>query len=382
MHGQKGSGKAAGKSNFYEVPATGPLAGIALPAATYSTFSWQQATTTAGASSSSSSGQNAPGPSSSQGAVPPATRQLLAFITRHTETVTVAVGGSASTDDVPSAEHVVTDMGIEEQFIGTPRRPERMEVEEFMSPQQGEAEEDDEEEEAEMQHPYANGEPEHEEDLQSARADTSVGQLMSAIGRGSAGSASASNLFMPWTQHAWHARTRLSNGREGLLVDVGAHDNLMGSRWADRVMQAHQRAGTGRQAETWTLTSPISVEGVGNGAMECRTARRIPLSLPGGSSATFDAPVIPDSDVPALLGLKSLRRHRALIDVAGAVMHSMGPGDYQVIAPPGSQPFALETSPSGHLMLPVTENLGNRATSRDVGEDAGAGQLALHYQYE
>jgi hypothetical protein len=147
-------------------------------------------------------------------------------------------------------------------------------------------------------------------------------------------------------------------------------------------MHAHQLAGTGRQVETWTLANPISVEGVGNGAMECREARRIPLSLPGGSVATFDAPVIPDYDVSALLGLNSLRRPRARIQVAGAVLHFMGPGDYQVIAPPGSQRFALETAPSGHLMLPVTENLGNGATSRDVGEDAGARQLALHYQYE
>ena len=33
----------------------------------------------------------------------------------------------------------------------------------------------------------------------------------------------------------------------------------------------------------------------------------------------------------------------------------MGPGDFQIICPPGIEIFDLEASPSGHLVLPISE---------------------------
>ena len=68
---------------------------------------------------------------------------------------------------------------------------------------------------------------------------------------------------------ALHARTRLTNGREGLLVDVGARDNLVGSEWVERVSeQLHDGATLS------PLPHPIIVEGVGTGAQTCTTENK------------------------------------------------------------------------------------------------------------
>jgi hypothetical protein len=173
---------------------------------------------------------------------------------------------------------------------------------------------------------------------------------------------------------SWHARTRLGPDREGLLVDVGAHDNLVGSEWVTRMAEIVNKHG--RRIEVTKMAKSIGVEGVGKGAQECVDRAKVPLALPGGSTGTYDAPVVPDSSVPALLGLSSLRRNRAVIDVVTNTMYFMGPGDYQIQQSPGSTKYNLVQSQSGHLLLPVSE-------FADVSGAAGSNpgrSLALHHR--
>eukprot|EP00972_Heterocapsa_arctica_P014722 2168478-Heterocapsa_arctica.AAC.1 len=63
------------------------------------------------------------------------------------------------------------------------------------------------------------------------------------------------------------------------------------------------------------MQRPLGVEGVGMGAQECVERCRVPLALLGGGNGTYEATVVPDSSVPALLGLILLKRNRAIIDV-------------------------------------------------------------------
>eukprot|EP00975_Prorocentrum_lima_P065522 12903956-Prorocentrum_lima.AAC.1 len=41
----------------------------------------------------------------------------------------------------------------------------------------------------------------------------------------------------------YHAQTKLPGYREGLLIDIGALDNLMGGHWLDRVKRHATKAG-------------------------------------------------------------------------------------------------------------------------------------------
>ena len=54
--------------------------------------------------------------------------------------------------------------------------------------------------------------------------------------------------------------------------------------------------------------------------------------------------------------------NRALLNMQDMTLHFAGPGEVQVILPPGSESFQLEMSPSGHLMLPCCEYTTDKST--------------------
>jgi len=177
-----------------------------------------------------------------------------------------------------------------------------------------------------------------------------------------------SNISYPWWPVArdaagadsgtYHASTRLKGGRLGLLVDPGAHSNLVGSEWADDMREACRRAG--HPANSQALAQTFRVQGVGKDADPCVSQTEFPIATQDISQAgagvagldTFTAPEIPNSGVPALLGLETLRRNHALLDCGKAVLHLCGPGPLQIQLPPGSRSFDLEIAPSGHMLLP------------------------------
>jgi hypothetical protein len=155
--------------------------------------------------------------------------------------------------------------------------------------------------------------------------------------------------------YAWlcfHINVRLPAGGEGLLVDIGAIGNLCGSRWSDRVEQHVKASGQGCQRSA--LSNPISIEGVGTGASQAAQQFCAPVAFKNGDRASFTAPVVPNSDLPALWGLNSLERVKAIIDTAGRRLILPGPGGYRLQLSPGSRTHVLEKAESGHLLLPCT----------------------------
>ena len=161
------------------------------------------------------------------------------------------------------------------------------------------------------------------------------------------------NLELSSASSVYHANTRLSDGRESLLVDPGAHDNLAGSKWVDRVTRLASIYNL--EVHRVSLDHPVNVGGVGNGTQTCTESVDVPISTSPGVISRYSAPIVPDSHLPALLGNKSLRRNRALIDCGTGRLWFVGPGDIRMQMPPGSVEMQMELSASGHWLLPITE---------------------------
>ena len=78
-------------------------------------------------------------------------------------------------------------------------------------------------------------------------------------------------------------------------------------------------------------------------------------------TGTFTAPTINHSDLPALLGLDTLRASNAVLDLRTLKLYMCGPAGAEISPGPGSREFQLDISPSGHLMLPCTNYAANSA---------------------
>jgi hypothetical protein len=96
------------------------------------------------------------------------------------------------------------------------------------------------------------------------------------------------------------------------------------------------------------------VEGVGKHAQTCTHQGKVTVVTKNGTHGSYEAPIIEQSDVPALLGLRSMSEKRTLIDVYNKIMYFIGPGGYQIHCSPGTAQHDLETSPSGHLIMETT----------------------------
>ena len=106
---------------------------------------------------------------------------------------------------------------------------------------------------------------------------------------------------------------------------------------------------------------PIEVCGVGNGTQRAVWKSKIPIAVTTQDGKAieqvFEVPVLEGqegADVPALLGLRSMRAKNAVLEMApGREMLTFpGPGDYKVEWPPGTVHIPLEIAPSGHYVIP------------------------------
>jgi hypothetical protein len=103
--------------------------------------------------------------------------------------------------------------------------------------------------------------------------------------------------------------------RHGLLIDTGAPENAAGEEWIERV--THDQ-GTSANV-TWTPYHS-QLHGIGQGAAVCHHKAEIPIGLEPSMNTTFKTQVLSGcgSRVPGLLGLDSLIKRRAIIDLSDA----------------------------------------------------------------
>ena len=185
------------------------------------------------------------------------------------------------------------------------------------------------------------------------------------VGRVSEGSAWPSSMVTGPTSSAessqastiYLTKTELSDGRQALLIDPGSWGNLAGDKWVKRTaqiaMQQNKQPKQEKRAET------LRVQGVGHGSQECSHDVALPIALKNTTGArtdgTFTTPTVNGSDLPALLGLKTLVDRRAILDLTTNTLHFVGPGDVTIDFPPGTESYQLHHAVSGHLMMPCCE---------------------------
>ena len=149
--------------------------------------------------------------------------------------------------------------------------------------------------------------------------------------------------------------TRLP-GCESLLIDPGAFDNLTGDAWANRMKTMAQEAGL--ETKLMEMSKPIGIEGVGQNSQTASLAVVVPGAVLDRKQQkrpiTFQAPVVPNSEIPALWVRRSLARNRAMLGMVNNKLYLRGGERIQFVPPPGSLELDLQLSPSGHLMLPIT----------------------------
>ena len=160
----------------------------------------------------------------------------------------------------------------------------------------------------------------------------------------------------------YHQSTALNGGRMGILVDPGAWTNLAGEKWAKRMSEIAM--GSGHKPEQFRMNVPLHVQGVGSGFQSCDWRVKIPIAVldPDGAAScvhTFEAPTVggTGSDLPALLGLRSMRDKRAVLEMTPGkeCLSFPGEGGYEIKWSPGTMHCKLEQAPSGHLILPCGE---------------------------
>ena len=233
-----------------------------------------------------------------------------------------------------------------------------------------------------------------------AQDSTSRSNLLAPYGSGSAaGSRSSSTAgkgggMFPWwesesqaknnaatTGMSYHLRTRSKNGAVGLLIDPGAHDNLVGSITAEQMCE---QTGLPLEEQTQqTMDRALPVEGVGKDAQVARRAIRLSMSVHdvsgNASSATYTAPQIEGSLLPPLLGNKTLRKMQSLIDCGSGRLVLPGPAGVELKLSPGSHVYDLKFTPSGHWILPIHPRKQNDPTpSHSEPESFRAGIAVQH----
>ena len=114
------------------------------------------------------------------------------------------------------------------------------------------------------------------------------------------------------------------------------------------------------------MKQPLEVGGVGTGTQATQMAICHHIGLENGQERIYEAPTLPNSSIPALLGQKSLCRLRALLDCFNGKIYFVGPGGYKLQLAPGSETHKLEQSPAGHLMLPCSSFHGPPQKATEV----------------
>ena len=172
--------------------------------------------------------------------------------------------------------------------------------------------------------------------------------------------------YHPWWpvgedgEFCYHSTTQLEDGRISWIIDPGAWTNLVGSMLARRATAKALESGYNPKQER--MVKPLQVAGVGNGSQEANFRIRLPVAISttqGSELHEITSPIVEGSgaNLPGLLGLDSLKRNRALLDMDSNKLIFPGPGEITYELPPGSKVIPLVTAPSGHLVL-VTDAYG------------------------
>ena len=145
-----------------------------------------------------------------------------------------------------------------------------------------------------------------------------------------------------------------------MLVDTGALNNLVVSQWVDRMGRLNQQCGLPKSTRA-PLGRTVTLGGVGKNTKESNQSVKVPTSV-NGDSSTFTATVVDGSDLPALLGMKTLRDNRSVLDLENDRLIMPQPGQtVKIVYPPGTKVLQFERASGGFFMLPCSPDSTTRA---------------------
>ena len=153
-----------------------------------------------------------------------------------------------------------------------------------------------------------------------------------------------------------------------LLVEPGSWGNLSGSKWMEEAASRAIKSGLDGQIKETQRKHPLKVSGVCKNDESASYDVHVPITLQTAEgrpiTGGFEAAVIENSRLPALLGLKTLIDQRAILnfsDPDNLTMSFGGPGKTPIDYAPGTDIFLLQQAPTGHLMLPcAVHDIRNR----------------------
>ena len=151
-----------------------------------------------------------------------------------------------------------------------------------------------------------------------------------------------------------HGSTHIA-GKEGLLIDTGAVDNLTGADFVFRQGAAADQHGLETQWQL--LDKPKRMSGVGDSTKECTHQATIHGRLADGTLVSYTAPVLPGqpSPVPPLYGLHSMAKDNTYFGTRSGTMAMVPDGlEKDIVWPPGTRFRQCEKAPSGHWLLVVS----------------------------
>ena len=127
------------------------------------------------------------------------------------------------------------------------------------------------------------------------------------------------------------------------------------------------------------MDTPLGVAGVGAGPSQATTRISIPTAMQDGTLCDYQAPISPNSDIPALLGLKSMENTFVILDMRPHQRKLYLGGDVQILASDSTIIYDLAKAPSGHLILP-TDHFD--AVQQDQAQSREHFPIATSTQYQ
>ena len=171
-------------------------------------------------------------------------------------------------------------------------------------------------------------------------------------------------------------------GEPMILPDTGAKDGLCGERWAIHAGQWAQARG--HKATVFQLQKSRLVHGVGAGSQTAYEGIVVPIGMEDTAGkhhlCAYRAAVIRKSDVPALLGIDSLRKMNAIIRCNTGEMWFLDDAGCDIRPKGNHVHLQMKKGRSGHWYLPVGRfssamqkmAVGHLATNSASSEDSAA----------
>jgi len=166
------------------------------------------------------------------------------------------------------------------------------------------------------------------------------------------------------------------NGHLSMIVDIGAFVNVFGEKLARSLARVGSLVG--HPSSQQRLAQPLHIHGVGQGSQQCKWSANMPVAVrtrtpPTATSASgsrgsqdahdvevvrlmrVEAPICSGtgSDLPGLLGLRTIEERKGVIETAKGqqFLTFPGPGGYRIVWEPGAIHLPLTKAPSGHLCV-------------------------------